>query len=304
MPRFLLALFVCCLAFPSVAQKSMKGIQKNVKQAVNKTLYEDRSKNAHDKAVFIGNLYVHIEGILDKKKIGTDHTFRCPAVRIDKNWLMMSSTCIFSGKELAISKDRGLWFKEAQSKVTNRAIKKITVEDIQVKQNSYVSDKQSNLIFIHIDTNSNLMKKLDKKGGIVANLLIAQNPDALTNTIDKAYINRPRGGFIGGHTSDRVGIEKYCTEKKCYMIEWELYNGTTGDPLFLLSKKHGKAEFLAGLNNAPAIRGDGWEWDINYSSGYQVFDANTMSALERVIKPKDAAAFQRIKEHIVNELNF
>ncbi len=221
---------------------------------------------------------------------------------------MLSSTCMFSGSELTINKDRGFWFKETKNKILSRDIQKIVLEGIAVNKGTYIEDKAGKLIFVRLDKNPSLLKKTNEKGKVMANLLIAKNPEAILQAISQAYINRPEGGNFASrkekHTSDRVGIDKYCAKDRCYTLEWELYKGAPGDPLFLLSKKHGKAEFLVGLNAAEALQADDWDEYVSFSKKYRVLDASTLSALQRVIKPLDPAAFQRIQSHIINELNF
>lgn len=253
-----------------------------------------RSIDAHNKAAFGVQMKVRTHF---KDPTQEDDTTKkdCAAAKIDENWLIASLRCRGTEPTAPVIIRDGSVIRKP---VAYRKIEWLKVEGIQVNANSYFVDETAKLILIRTNTQSDLVEKLAKKGNVVANLLIAKNPAVVLKAIKDAYINRERFR-LPGRCSDCVGVDEYCTKTKCYKLEWELIDGDAGDPLFFLSNNHGKAEFLAGLNNA--------ENSTSYHTPgryYHIFDENTLAFIERIINKKDPDAYKRIKKHIVDETSF
>ncbi len=295
----ILFLLASTVSLPAIAQTPSipkpKKLERNVQQHVLQADTQTRSIDAHNRATFDAQIRVRSRFVNQIQTNDQVIDKDCSAVKIDSNWLIASLRCRGTVSEVtAYLHDR----TEITKKIESRKIDWIKIEGLEVKKRNYFIDESSKIILIRTNLQHDLAEKLAKRGNVVANMLIAQNPVALLKTVKEAFINRERY-CLPGRCSDSVEIEQYCADNKCYKVEWEMIDGDSGDPLFLLSKNHGKAEFLAGLNDAEYSSG----YDIS-GRFYRVFDSKTLEFMRKIIGNRDPEAFRRISQHIVDENSF
>lgn len=288
----------------SFAQKPNE-VSRNIQKSLNQELSR-RSAGAHDKAVFDMKLQVSTvwQKPINSSEAVQTHNKPCSAVRIDKNWMLASLTCRGIGNSATAYDHNGdPYTKEIASRTINKAsirAKYMNSRD-DIWPRDIFFDEGAEIILLRLDeTNKDLQKELADGDGIVANLLIANNPGAVAKTMENAFINRERQ-CQPGRCSDAVDIDYYCVAEKCYKVGWELIDGDAGDPLFIVSKSDtkkglGSAEFLLGFNNAIIDGGSTQSGRL-----YRAFDQKTLNAIKRIIQPVDAAAWQRISSHVRSE---
>ena len=256
---------------------------------------QTRSLLAHDNTVFDVTLRVATrfknqaqegENLVDKP---------CSAVKIDRNWLIASLTCRGTTSTATAIDHNGNAYGKS---VEYRNINYIEVEGVKVMPRDFFVDETSKVILIRAQDNEELVDKLDEKSSIVANLLVANHPKDLLTAVTEAYIQR-EGACWTSRCSAEVKVEQYCADTKCYKVEWKIIDGDAGDPLFILSKKHDKAEFLAGLNVAEV---DGSSPESGHF--YKVFDETTLQFIKSTVEGRDPRAWKRIRTHTVDEQTF
>lgn len=285
---FLLVVFV----FVSSSIFAQRTIQEKISNFALQSDLENRSLNAHDDAVF--DVVLNVSSRFNNQVQNEDTVINkdCSAVRIDSNWLIASLYCR-GVSSVAVGYDHN--GEGYQKTVAYRNINYIKVEGIKVYSDNFYVNENAKVILIRINEQE-LSKELS--GNTIANLLIPGNPASLLKAVNKAYINRERY-CLPGRCSDEVGIDQYCDGNKCFKVEWELIDGDSGDPLFMLSKKHGKAEFLVGLNAAE--NSSGYETS---GRNYHVLNDAVYAFMKEIIGKKDVGAWERIYSHVLNEKKF
>lgn len=251
------------------------------------------SKDAHLKSVVRVEMKVASKFYNQVHEGENVYKKRCAAVRIHPNWLVASLTCRGTDKKVdSLLHDGTVISKE----VEYRNITEVKIDGIKLDKGNTFIDEKSKLILFRVDNkNEKLINKLAKIGNIFPVLLVAEHPKAIVKAVEDAYINL-ENFCLPGRDCDRVGIDSYCLENKCFKTEWELFDGDAGDPLFILTKKFGTAEFLAGLNIAE-INGS----DKGSGRYYKVFDEDSLAFLEKIIGTNDRSAWKRISGYIVSE---
>lgn len=288
--------FLFCLAAAVVAAQAQpaEALERKVAKKVNQADMQTRSLNAHDKAVFDVTLRVRTRFEGQAQEEDTELNKPCSAVKIDSNWLIASLTCRgISGEAEATDHNGNSYLKD----VKYRKIDYIKVEGVKVMPYNFFMDEKSKVILIRVN-DSQLIAELGEKGNVVANLLVAKRPGAVVHAVKQAYINR-ENFCLPGRCSAEIDVNFYCTGSRCYKVGWKFIDGDSGDPLFFLSEKYGKAEFLAGLNVAETN-------GASPQSGrfYKVFDENTLRFIQAIVKQHDPNAWARIQNHVVNEQTF
>ena len=298
MKKILLALGLLSLMAPLCVAQQNQNLQQKLNQKLDVALSSiPRSYGAHENAVFEITLELRTRFETQVQENDNQTVKSCTAVKIDGNWLVASLTCRgTTPTATAYTRDGNSYPKN----VKYRHIEGARLGRAKIPASDIFVNEQAKLILIRAQrSNHKLAKALDKKGTVVANLLIAKQPQKLLSSIQEAYINRDKACPMFGRCTPSVTIEKYCTENKCYRIEWKLIEGKSGDPLFLTSKNQGPAEFLAGLNIAETD-----SREVYSSSDYKVFGQDAYNFFQQTIGSNDADAWQRITKYMVDETTF
>lgn len=275
--------------FPSANPKLEAAITTNMEDS------QQTAGRTHDDAVFDMVLTVESKFVTNAEPYTFDKP--CSAVLIDKNWMIASLYCRGVG-EIASAYDHHGEISY-RKKVEYRKIIKAAVRakatharDVIWPRDIFVNEK-AKVILLRLDqTNRDLMDEVNTNGGKVASLLIPNNPQLVAQYAHEGYINREH--CLPGRCSDAVGLN--CTGKDCFETDWEMIDGDAGDPLFVVSSRDKKSEYLFGFNNAEIV-------GSNSQSGstYTTFTQPVYREILNTIRKIDPAAVERIHSRAKNE---
>lgn len=280
--------------FPAANPKLEAAITQNVEESTSQQAAAGRP---HDDAVF--DMVLTVKSKLQTNNYAETFSKPCSAVLIDQNWLLASLYCRGVGPTASFYDHHGE-ISAGSKYVEYRKILKAAIRakasharDVIWPRDIFI-DESANIILLRIDnTNLDLVDEVNTNGRKPASLLIPNEPSLVAKYAYEGYINRER--FCNfGRCSDAVDVK--CNGTACHQTGWELINGDAGDPLFVVSSRDKKSEFLFGFNTAEIIG-----HDPQSGSTYSTFTRPVYNRMLKIIRAHDPAAADRIHSRAKNE---